>query len=67
MKPRRLIITRGSPEAVSKLETACKRIPDTTVFVPKKVTDIIDATMESHIYQVTMTRANRKGVRKASI
>ena len=52
MRPRRLIITRGSKENVDALAEACARLsPETVVYKPK-LGEVIDATTESHIYQV---------------
>lgn len=54
MKPRRLIITRGSQEAVKTLFETCTRIsPETLIYLPK-LNEFIDATTESHIYQVKL-------------
>lgn len=57
MKPRRLIITRGNKDSVNALLTACTRLsPETVVYLPK-LNEAIDATTESHIYQVKLTDA----------
>jgi len=57
MKPRRLIITRGNKESVEALAESCARLsPETVVYKPK-LGEVIDATTESHIYQVKLKDA----------
>lgn len=54
MKPRRLIITRGNKDCVNALLETCTRLsPETVVYIPK-LNEAIDATTESHIYQVCL-------------
>lgn len=53
LKPRRLVLVRGSPESTLALEAHAKlRIPDARIFAPSRG-EVVDATTETHIYQVT--------------
>ncbi|KAI1286060.1 Cleavage and polyadenylation specificity factor subunit 2 [Halotydeus destructor] len=57
VKPRRLIVVRGSPESVMDLASFCKTnlsLSDESLFTPKNG-EVVDATTESHIYQVRLT------------
>ncbi|CAH0550597.1 unnamed protein product [Brassicogethes aeneus] len=56
LRPRRVVIVRGSPENTKVIENHCTDILHTRVFVPSKG-DTIDATSETHIYQVRLTDA----------
>ncbi|KAF3850061.1 hypothetical protein F7725_019780 [Dissostichus mawsoni] len=54
MKPRQLVIVRGSPEASLDLAESCKAFSkDIKVYTPK-LQETIDATSETHIYQVRL-------------
>ena len=54
MKPRRLIVTRGSEESVSILANVLRKSsPDSKVFIPH-LGEVLDVTTESHIYQVKL-------------
>ncbi len=53
MKPRQLIIVHGPPEASQDLAESCKAFSgkDIKVYMPK-LQETVDATSETHIYQV---------------
>lgn len=53
MKPRQLIIVHGPPEASQDLAESCKAFSgkDIKVYTPK-LQETVDATSETHIYQV---------------
>ena len=55
MKPRRLIIVHGSPEATEDLAAYCRQhnIVSDKIFTPR-IAEVVDATTESHIYQVRL-------------
>jgi cleavage and polyadenylation specificity factor subunit 2 len=55
IKPRRLILVRGSPEATESLANYCKAsgCVSNKIFTPK-LYETVDATTESHIYQVKL-------------
>lgn len=50
LKPRRVIVVRGSEENTSLMVKQCNTI-GARVFAPKKL-EMVDATSETHIYQV---------------
>lgn len=53
MKPRQLVIVHGPPEASLDLAESCKAFSkDIKVYTPK-LQETIDATSETHIYQVS--------------
>lgn len=55
MKPRQLVIVHGPPEASLDLAESCKAFSkDIKVYTPK-LQETIDATSETHIYQVRHT------------
>lgn len=56
LRPRRVIVVRGTPENVSLIAKHCSQSIGARVFTPGKG-DIIDATTENHIYQVKLTEA----------
>lgn len=56
MKPRRLILVRGSEESTQAIFSHCKQYTDAKIYAPK-CGDVIDVTMETHIYQVRLTDA----------
>lgn len=51
LRPRRVIIVRGSPESTAIIKNHCEENLDARVFAPDKG-EIVDATTETHIYQV---------------
>ncbi|CAG2100502.1 unnamed protein product [Medioppia subpectinata] len=53
LKPRRLILVRGSAEATESMATYCRDYVSDKIFIPK-LHEMIDATTESHIYQVKL-------------
>lgn len=55
MKPRQLIIVHGPPEASQDLAESCRAFggKDIKVYMPK-LHETIDATSETHIYQVRL-------------
>lgn len=53
MKPRQLVIVRGPPEPSLDLAESCKAFSkDIKVYTPK-LQETVDATSETHIYQVS--------------
>lgn len=56
LRPRRVIVVRGTPENVSLVAKHCVQSIGARVFTPNKG-DIIDATTENHIYQIKLTEA----------
>lgn len=56
MKPRQLVIVHGPPEASQDLAESCKAFSkDIKVYTPK-LQETIDATSETHIYQVRLSK-----------
>ncbi|XP_015781922.1 cleavage and polyadenylation specificity factor subunit 2 [Tetranychus urticae] len=54
IKPRRLVLIHGSSEATQELASYCSSsLPTNKIFTPR-VGEIVDATTESHIYQVKL-------------
>lgn len=54
MKPRQLVIVHGPPEASQDLAESCKAFSkDIKVYTPK-LQETVDATSETHIYQVCL-------------
>lgn len=55
MKPRQLIIVHGPPEASQDLTESCRAFggKDIKVYMPK-LHETVDATSETHIYQVRL-------------
>lgn len=51
LRPRRVIVVRGTPDNVNLIAKHCSQSIGARVFTPNKG-DIIDATTENHIYQV---------------
>lgn len=56
LRPRRVIVVRGTPENVNVIAKHCSQSIGARVFTPGKG-DIVDATTENHIYQVKLTEA----------
>uniref|UniRef100_L7MA23 Cleavage and polyadenylation specificity factor subunit 2 n=1 Tax=Rhipicephalus pulchellus TaxID=72859 RepID=L7MA23_RHIPC len=55
MKPQRVILVRGSPEATQAMAAFCRSSGSVQgrVFTPR-IGEVVDATTESHIYQVKL-------------
>lgn len=53
IKPRRLILVRGSPESTAYMADYCRAYVDEKIFTPN-TGDTIDATTENYIYQVKL-------------
>jgi cleavage and polyadenylation specificity factor subunit 2 len=56
LRPRRVVIVRGSPESTATIQNHCQENIDARVFAPIRG-EIVDATTETHIYQVRLTDA----------
>lgn len=56
LRPRRVIVVRGSPESTEVIKNHCLENIDARVFTPARG-EIVDATSETHIYQVRLTDA----------
>lgn len=56
LRPRRVIVVRGSPENVNAIAKHCSQSIGARIFTPNK-NDVVDATTENHIYQVKLTEA----------
>lgn len=52
LRPRRVIVVRGSPASTKAIEEHCRVNVGARVFTPAKG-EIVDATTETHIYQVS--------------
>lgn len=53
LRPRRVIIVRGTPESSETIKNHClDHLPDARVFAPNRG-EVVDATIETHIYQVS--------------
>lgn len=51
IKPRRIILVRGSPESTEEFASYCRiHLPGAKIFMPQ-MNEVVDATIESHIYQ----------------
>jgi len=53
VKPRRLILVRGSPESTAYMAEYCRAYVDDKILQPK-TGDTVDATTENYIYQVKL-------------
>lgn len=64
MKPRQLIIVHGPPEASQDLAECCRAFggKDIKVYMPK-LHETVDATSETHIYQVNVLAVEPLGNR----
>lgn len=51
MKPRRLILIHGTEESTRSIYSYAQQYTDAKIYAPK-CGELIDVTMESHIYQV---------------
>ncbi|CAG9813519.1 unnamed protein product [Phaedon cochleariae] len=56
LKPRRVIVVRGGEEATRAMERHCAEAVQARVFTPRRG-EVVDATSETHIYQVRLTDA----------
>lgn len=52
LRPRRVIVIKGTPEASTSVVNHCKNIVEARVFTPARG-EVVDVTSETHIYQVT--------------
>lgn len=52
MKPRQLVIVHGPPEASADLAASCKAFSKEIKVYTPKLHETVDATSETHIYQV---------------
>lgn len=53
VKPRRLILVRGSPESINYMAEYCRAYVDDKIFKPH-TGETVDATTENHIYQIKL-------------
>lgn len=53
VKPRRLILVRGTPESTDYMADYCRAYVDDKIFKPN-IGDVVDATTENYIYQVKL-------------
>lgn len=56
LRPRRVVVVRGAAENIDLVAKHCSQSIGARVFTPSKG-DIVDATSETHIYQVKLTEA----------
>lgn len=56
LRPRRVVVVRGTPKNIELVANHCSQSIGARVFTPNKG-DIVDATTETHIYQVKLTEA----------
>lgn len=56
LRPRRVVVVRGSPKNIDLVANHCSQSIGARVFTPNKG-DVVDATTETHIYQVKLTEA----------
>ena len=56
LRPRRLILVRGTPDSTRAMMQHCQQWTDARIFAPS-LGEIIDVTTETHIYQVRLTDA----------
>nr|CAI5856676.1 unnamed protein product [Callosobruchus analis] len=56
LRPRRVIVVRGTEECTMAIEKHCRESVGARTFAPQKG-EIVDATSETHIYQVRLTDA----------
>ncbi|KAL3288727.1 hypothetical protein HHI36_003162 [Cryptolaemus montrouzieri] len=56
LKPRRVIVVRGTEESTNTIKNHCMENLDSRVFTPVRG-EIVDCTSETHIYQVRLTDA----------
>jgi cleavage and polyadenylation specificity factor subunit 2 len=51
LRPRRLILVRGTPDSTHTMLNLCRQWSGARVFAPSRG-EVVDATTETHIYQV---------------
>jgi cleavage and polyadenylation specificity factor subunit 2 len=51
LKPRRILLIKGTKEGTNYMANFCKKLTEGKVLTPK-TGDVVDATTETHIYQV---------------
>lgn len=51
LRPRRVIVVRGTPECTATVQNHCREVVEARVFAPSRG-EIVDVTSETHIYQV---------------
>ncbi|XP_069688584.1 probable cleavage and polyadenylation specificity factor subunit 2 isoform X2 [Periplaneta americana] len=56
LRPRRLILVRGTPDSTHAMLNLCRQWAGARVFAPSRG-EVVDATTETHIYQVRLTDA----------
>ncbi|CAH2012768.1 unnamed protein product [Acanthoscelides obtectus] len=56
LRPRRVIVVRGTEDCTAAIEKHCREVVGARTFAPQKG-EIVDATSETHIYQVRLTDA----------
>lgn len=56
LHPRRLILVRGTPDSTHAMLNHCRKWNGVRVFAPSRG-EVVDATTETHIYQVRLTDA----------
>lgn len=56
LRPRRLILVRGNEESIQSVKNHCAESVEARVFTPQRG-ETVDATSETHIYQVRLTDA----------
>ncbi|KAF2897395.1 hypothetical protein ILUMI_08780 [Ignelater luminosus] len=56
LRPRRVVVVRGSPESTATIQNHCRENINARVFTPARG-ETVDATSETHIYQVRLTDA----------
>lgn len=54
LRPRRVVVVRGTPPAIEVLAKHCHQNINAKVFTPEKG-EVIDVTSERHIYQIRLT------------
>ncbi|XP_070579049.1 cleavage and polyadenylation specificity factor subunit 2-like [Ptychodera flava] len=57
MKPKQVILVHGTPEATESFAEYCRTSAGITKVMTPKVKETVDATMESHIFQVRLKDA----------
>jgi cleavage and polyadenylation specificity factor subunit 2 len=53
LKPRRILLIKGTKEGTNYMANFCKKLTEGKVLTPK-TGDVVDATTETHIYQVLL-------------
>ncbi|KAK6644493.1 hypothetical protein RUM43_000760 [Polyplax serrata] len=55
IRPRRLILVRGTADSTKSLVNIIKKSTDAKMFAPQKKSEVVDATTETYIYQIRLT------------